>query len=122
MEKLHLPVQIMNIIVGDKCCNSDRKKKTKNTAAAFSEPLVKKKKTPFEEDKPVTDQRSPPGHMTSPADPSLQGCKFTNGNLRSDTHTRTSPSGCSLVAAVTEDQNNPACSAGRHHNISGFGV
>lgn len=88
MEELHLPVQIMNIIVGDKCCNSDRKK-IKNTAAAFSEPLVKRKKEkPFEEDKPVTDQRSPPGHMTSPADPSLQGCKSTNGNLRSDAHIR----------------------------------
>lgn len=60
----------------------------KNTAAAFSEPLVKKKEKPFEEDKPVTDQRSPSGHMTSPADPSLQGCKFTNRNLRRDKHVR----------------------------------
>lgn len=86
MEKLHLPVQIMNIVVGDKYCNSDRKK-IKNTGAAFSELLVEKKKQkPFEEDKPVTDQCSPPGHMTSPADPSLQGCKFTNAQRH--THVR----------------------------------
>lgn len=42
--RLHLPVQFMNIIVGDKRCNSDRKKTPqKTTATAFSEPPVKKK-------------------------------------------------------------------------------
>lgn len=81
--------------------------------------MVKKEST-FEEDEFATDQRSPLGPMMSPSYPITENVQIYK--WKSFAATQTSTSGHRVVAAVTEDQNNPARRAGRHNNISGFSV